>query len=57
MEIPKPAPGHLRLETLAGLWEGEETMYPSPWLPEGGHATGRTRSRLALNGFALTHRL
>ncbi len=53
METPKLAPGHLRLEALAGHWEGEETMHPSQWLPEGGKATGRTRSRLALNGFAL----
>jgi len=53
MEMPKPTPGHLRLEALAGHWEGEETMHPSQWDPEGGIAAGRTRSRFALNGFAL----
>lgn len=53
MEMPKPTPGHLRLERLAGHWEGEETMHPSEWDPEGGTAVGRTRSRLALSGFAL----
>lgn len=53
MEMPQPTPNHLRLEALAGDWEGEETMHPSQWDPEGGAARGRTRSRLALNGFAL----
>ncbi len=53
MEMPKPGPGHLRLERLAGQWEGEETMHPSPWDPKGGVALGRTKSRVALNGFAL----
>ncbi len=53
MEMPKPTPGHLRLEKLAGHWEGEEKMHPSQWDPKGGIAVGRTKSRLALNGFAL----
>ena len=53
MEMPKPTPGHSRLEALAGHWEGEETMHPSQWDPEGGIAVGRRTSRLALNGFAL----
>ena len=53
MEMPKPSPGHVRLEKLAGRWEGEETMYPSQWDPKGGTAVGRTTSRVVLNGFAL----
>jgi len=53
MEMPKPAPGHMRLQKLEGHWEGEEIMHPSQWDPKGGTAVGRTRSRLALNGFAL----
>ena len=53
MEMPKPSPGHLRLEKLAGNWTGEERMPPSQWDPRGGVATGRSNSRLALNGFAL----
>ena len=53
MEMPKPAPGHLRMEKLAGNWEGEEKMPPSRWDPKGGAAIGRRKSRLALNGFAL----
>ena len=53
MDMPKPAAGHLKLEKLAGHWEGEETMHPSPWDPRGGTAVARTTSRLALNGFSL----
>lgn len=53
MEMPKPTPGHARMEALAGEWEGEEKMLPSQWDPKGGVATGRSNSRMALNGFAL----
>ncbi len=53
MEMPKPAPGHRRLEKLTGRWEGEETMYPSQWDPKGGVATGRIESRVAVSGFAV----
>jgi hypothetical protein len=40
MEMPKPSDGHRRLERLAGRWEGEEKMEPSPWDPQGGTALG-----------------
>jgi len=53
MEMPKPSPGHARLELLAGDWEGEETMHPSQWDPAGGKAVGRNRGRISLGGFAL----
>jgi hypothetical protein len=53
MEMPKPTSEHLRLKQLEGRWEGEETMHPSQWDPQGGTAIGRTQGRLALNGFAL----
>ena len=53
MEMPAPTAGHRKLEKIAGQWEGEEKMYPSPWDPKGGSAIGRIRSRVALNGFAL----
>jgi uncharacterized protein YodC (DUF2158 family) len=53
MDMPKPSPGHERLQQLAGHWEGEETMYPSQWDPKGGIAVGKTVSRVALSGFAL----
>ena len=53
MEMPEPAAGHRELEKIAGHWEGEETMYPSPWDPKGGTALGRLNARIALNGFAL----
>lgn len=53
MKMPTPSEGHRKLEKLAGHWEGEEKMYPSPWDPKGGVAIGRINSRVALNGFAL----
>ena len=53
MEMPKASDGHRKLEKIAGRWEGEETMYPSPWDPKGGKAIGRINSRVALNGFAV----
>lgn len=55
MQMPKPGPGHSKLERLAGFWEGEETMHPSQWDPKGGTAIGRSTNRLALGGFALIH--
>lgn len=53
MDMPKPTPGHQKLERLAGTWQGTETMYPSQWDPKGGTATGRNESRIAVGGFAL----
>jgi len=53
MEMPTLSAGHKKLEKIAGNWEGEETMYPSPWDLKGGAAVGRIKSRVALNGFAL----
>jgi Protein of unknown function (DUF1579) len=53
MSMPKPSEHHHRLEKLVGRWQGTETMYPSQWDPQGGTATGRNDSRLALDGFAL----
>jgi len=52
MEMPEPSDAHRRLERLTGVWEGEERMLPSQWTPEGSVATGRTRCRVALGGFA-----
>jgi len=53
MDMPRPTEHHRRLETLAGRWQGSETMYPSQWDPEGGTATGRNEMRPGLDGFAL----
>lgn len=52
MDMPRPGEAHQKLATLAGDWEGEETMHPSPWGP-GGPAKGRTRSRMSEDGFFL----
>jgi uncharacterized protein YodC (DUF2158 family) len=51
--MPEPTDGHRRLEKLVGHWEGEETMHPSQWDPNGGSALGRNRNRLDLGGFAV----
>src|SRR5262245_5056694 len=53
MEMPKPTADHKKLEKLAGIWQGTETLYPSPWDQKGGKADGTTRSRIALTGFAI----
>ena len=53
MDRPKPSPGHLLLEKLAGSWEGEETMHPSHWYPKGGVSIGRNKHTIGLGGFAL----
>ena len=51
MDVPKPTADHARLEKLAGVWRGTETMHPSDWDPQGGQAEGVTRARVALGGF------
>ncbi|HEX6811747.1 MAG TPA: DUF1579 family protein [Planctomycetota bacterium] len=53
MEMPKPTADHKKLEKLAGIWKGTETMYPSQWDPKGGKAEGTMRARAALAGFAV----
>ena len=53
MYMPEPTAGHLKLELLAGTWEGEEIMHPSQWDPQGGTASGRTTNYFSLNKFAL----
>jgi len=53
MEMPAPGEQHKVLERLVGVWEGEETLYPSPWDPDGGTAAGRYEARMGLDGFFL----
>lgn len=53
MEMPKPTDAHRRFENMAGIWRGAETLFPSPWDPNGGTATGQTKSRVALDGFTM----
>lgn len=53
MDMPKPTPGHDALGKFAGDWRGDERMYPSPWDPKGGTATGRHTNTVSLGGFAL----
>jgi hypothetical protein len=53
MGMPGPTEQHRKLETFSGTWTGEEKIYPSPWDPDGGPATGRMESRMGLEGFFL----
>jgi hypothetical protein len=46
MSTSTPSAAHARLAQLVGSWEGVERLYPSPWMPEGGTATGRFESRM-----------
>ncbi|MBI1744991.1 MAG: DUF1579 family protein [Acidobacteria bacterium] len=51
MEMPKLQDQHRKLHVLAGSWLGEETLYPSPWDSNGGHALGKFNARIDLDGF------
>ncbi len=53
MEMPKPGKAHEFLSRMAGVWVGQEHMYPSPWAPEGSDADAHVENRLALGGFSL----
>ncbi|WP_325310503.1 DUF1579 family protein [Longimicrobium sp.] len=51
--MPDRAPAHLKLETMAGTWRGEERIRPAPWDPAGGSASALIVNRLALGGQVL----
>jgi len=51
--MPKPTAEYERLEKLAGIWTGGETLHPSPWDPKGRVARATTRARVALAGFGV----
>jgi Protein of unknown function (DUF1579) len=53
MQMPSPTAEHERLGLLAGDWEGDERILPTPFDPEGGPARGAWSARLALGGFCL----
>jgi hypothetical protein len=53
METPRPTVDHARLAAFAGTWHAEERLFPSPFNPRGGTATGRLVARMALDGFFL----
>lgn len=53
MDMPKPSPQQKKLERLAGDWDGDEKVYPTPWDPAGGPARGRVKNVMAVDGFAL----
>lgn len=54
MEMPRVSSEMQQLTTLfCGTWEGEETLYPSEWDPQGGPAHGRWTVRPGADGFCL----
>jgi hypothetical protein len=53
MEMPDPEACRVALERIVGDWEGPETLHPAPYNPMGGAAVGRSRNRLALDGFVV----
>lgn len=51
MHMPHPTPEHGRLaQAMIGQWDSEETLLPSPWLPEGGKRTGHSSARAGMDG-------
>jgi uncharacterized protein DUF1579 len=52
-EMGKPTDEHRRLHAMAGSWRSEETLHPSPWDPKAGSATGRSESRVVLDGLVV----
>ncbi|GAP65783.1 hypothetical protein MBSD_n1074 [Mizugakiibacter sediminis] len=52
MDMPQPGPAHAQLARLAGVWEGEERLAPSPWAAAG-VARGRLVCRMAVDGLML----
>ena len=55
MHMPEPGPEHEKLKLLAGSWKGEETLFPSPWDPQGGKAEGIVTNAMGASGFVLVH--
>ncbi|MBL9018616.1 MAG: DUF1579 family protein [Myxococcales bacterium] len=54
MEMPKVSPEQARLNALfAGVWRGEETLFPSDWDPQGGTAFGTWVVHASLDGFSV----
>lgn len=44
---------HRAIARLAGTWEGEERINPSPWDPTGANARAVVRNRVALAGLTV----
>lgn len=53
MNLPTLTEQHRWLNRFAGRWEGDETLYPSPWDPAGGQARGLVENRMALDGLVM----
>lgn len=53
MQMPKPTDQHRKLEAFVGQWRGDETLHPSPWMPEERKAIGRFSARMGVDGMFL----
>jgi len=53
MEKPTPTPEHESLAAFAGKWQGEETLFPSPFSPQERTGIGHCHLRMELGGFFL----
>jgi Protein of unknown function (DUF1579) len=51
--MQKPAPEMKELRNFIGTWATDETMDPSPMMPQGGTATGLNTVRLGPGGFSV----
>lgn len=54
MEMPQVTDEHRKMSVWAGTWQGEETLFPSPFLPEGGKAQGVFVNKMILGDFVMT---
>jgi hypothetical protein len=52
MEMPKPTDAHRKLQSLVGVWRGEEKMFP-PGDPKGVIVVSHVNNRSALDGLAV----
>ena len=53
MDMPRPNEHHQAMSRLAGTWDGEDVMHPTPWEPQGSTTPARSVNRMAVDGFVL----
>ncbi len=53
MDMPRPGAVHKKLADLAGTWDGDERMHPSPWTPKGSNNNGVVTAAIKSDDFFL----
>lgn len=53
LAMPQPGPQHAVFTTMVGVWEGQDKMHPSPWMPEGATVDARAVNRIGTGGFTV----